>query len=173
MHLLPRQLLCVAKLLVQVSHVLLKVESGLGLSLLLGFLLERLFRRLLGRLLVRFEAGTGGVAWEEARDAEPFFVLVELKHFEHVFAVGQFVLELLKPREVRLEDCALHIDLMLDLVQPLFFFVKNSFFLQNLFPFCAESLRSVLDSLSQVLKLGPLLGELNNSLPKRFMVSFQ
>ena len=78
---------------------------------------------------VLLESGTGRVAGEKTSDAESLLIVVELEHFEHVFTVGQFVLKLLQLCKFRLQHRALHIDVMLEVVQLLLFLVKNSLFL--------------------------------------------
>ena len=55
--------------------------------------------------------------------------MVKLKHLQHILSVRQFVLELLKLSEFRLEDGSLDVNLVFEAIEAVFFFVKNCLFL--------------------------------------------
>ena len=61
--------------------------------------------------------------------------MVKLKHLQHILSVRQFVLELLKLSEFRLEDGSLDVNLVFEAIEAVFFFVKNCLFLEHFVPF--------------------------------------
>ena len=85
--------------------------------------------------------------------------MVKLKHLQHILSVRQFVLELLKLSEFRLEDGSLDVNLVFEAIEAVFFFVKNCLFLEHFVPFRVKPRGGLLNAGCQLLELSALRGE--------------